>query len=88
MSASMRHALGMIGRLEKTAKILPGCAALAQWPVQLTIGLQSAPGMADPSIDYPVGSVHLYQLAEPGDDARASIEAFCQPVLIITSGQG
>ena len=67
--------------------ILPGFAAAAQWPVQAVTALQSAPGNADPDIDYPVGSVHLYQLARPGDDARTVIEEFAQPVLAITSGQ-
>ncbi len=50
------------------------------------IGLQSAPGNVDPDIDYPVGSIHLYQLAQAKDDARTAIEAFAQPVLVITSG--
>jgi hypothetical protein len=64
--------------------ILPGFAALAQRSVQAVIGLQSAPGMAGPGIDYPVGSIHLYQLGQSGDDARMSIESFAQPVLVVT----
>lgn len=55
------------------AGTIPGFAALAQHPVQAVIGLQSASGTADPGIDHPVGSVHLYQLARPDDDARIRI---------------
>jgi len=65
---------------------LPSFAALAKQPVQAVIGLQSAPGNADPGSDYPVGSIHLYQLARSEDDARNAIEAFHQPVLVVTSG--
>jgi hypothetical protein len=65
--------------------VLPGFTSLARRPVQAVIGLQSASGRADPDIDYPVGSVHLYQLGQPGDDARLSIESFAQPVLVVTS---
>jgi len=67
--------------------ILPSFAALAQRPVQAIAGLQSAPGNVDPDIGYPVGSVHLYQLARPEDDARTATEAFAQPVLVVTSGR-
>jgi hypothetical protein len=63
--------------------VLPGFAALTRQPAQAVIGLQHAPG--DPALDYPVGSVHLYQLTRPDDDARPAIEAFAQPVLVITS---
>jgi len=65
--------------------IVPGFAALAQRPVQAVIGLQSAPGRADPDIGYPVGSVHLYQLVQQEDDARLRIESDAQPVLVVTS---
>lgn len=67
------------------AGILPDFAALSQQPVQAVIGLQSSPGKADPDIDYPVGSIHLHQLARTSDDARIAIEAFAQPVLVVTS---
>ena len=38
--------------------VLPDFTALAQRAAQATIGLQSAPGIADPDIDFPVGAVH------------------------------
>jgi hypothetical protein len=68
-------------------QILPGFAALAAGPVQAVIGLQSAPGRADQETDVPVGSVHLYQLCDPGDDARTRVESFGQPMLVITCGE-
>jgi hypothetical protein len=76
---------GSCGRRLFVRAVLPGFTALAQRPAQATIGLQSAPGMADPDIDFPVGAVHLYQLIEARDDLRPRIESFAQPVLVITS---
>lgn len=64
--------------------VLPGFAAMAQQPAQATISLQSAPGLADPEVDVPVGTVHLYQLTDPSDDPRPRIESFAQPLLVIT----
>ena len=65
--------------------VIAGFAVLAQHTAQAVIGLQGAPGTAGPDIDYPVGSVHLYQLVRPEDDARIKMGAFCQPVLVMTS---
>ncbi|MDR2987512.1 MAG: hypothetical protein LBV34_22005 [Nocardiopsaceae bacterium] len=65
-------------------EILPGFAALASGAAQAVVGLQSAPSHENPDSDVPVGSVHLYQLDNPGDDARAEIESFAQPLLVVT----
>ena len=66
---------------------LPGFAALAQQRVQAVAGLPSASANAGQHLHYPVGSLHLYQFARPEDDARAAVEAFAQPVLVVTSGR-
>ena len=60
--------------------VLPGFAALAGRPAQALVGLKDARGTAG----YPVGSVHLYQLGDAEDDARASVAVFAQPVLVVT----
>jgi hypothetical protein len=48
-------------------------------------GLQSAVGHADPEIDFAAGTVHIFQVREPADDLRISIEEPAQPVLIATA---
>lgn len=65
-------------------EVLPGFAALASGTAQAVVGLQSAPGQEDPDIDFPVGSVHIYQLGNPDDDARTGIESCAQPLLVVT----
>lgn len=67
--------------------VMADFAVLALHTAQAVIGLQSAPGRADPDIDYPLGSVRLYQLERPDDDARIRIGAFCQPILAMTTDQ-
>jgi hypothetical protein len=74
----LRQAVGFV------RQVLPEFAALAADPVQAVIGLQSAPGREDPETDFPVGSVHLYQLGQADADARGSIETDAQPILVVT----
>ena len=65
--------------------LMPQALALTSYPVQASIGLQSAAGLADPECDYPSGSVHFYQLTEQLSDLRDDVEGFAQPVLFVTS---
>ena len=74
----LRQAVGLV------RQVLPEFAALAAGPVQAVIGLQSAPGREDPETDFPVSSVHLYQLGRADAAARESIETYTQPILAIT----
>jgi len=74
----LRQAVGFV------RQVLPEFAALAAEPVQAVIGLQGASGREDPETDFPVGSVHLYQLGQADADARGSIETYAQPTLVIT----
>jgi hypothetical protein len=60
--------------------VLPDFTALAQRAARATIGLQSAPGIADPDIDFPVGAVHLYQLSQAAMiSARTSSHSHSPP---------
>jgi hypothetical protein len=54
------------------------------FPVQADIGLQSAPGKANPDTDFTAGAMHLYSLQESTDDLGLQIEKLEQPVVTLT----
>lgn len=66
-------------------RLLAEATGLTPRQLQITIALQSAPNEVDPSIDFAVGVLHLYQLRSPADDARLYMEQFAQPVLTLTT---
>jgi hypothetical protein len=66
--------------LPQAADLLP-----AGQRVQVDISLQSAAGQADPELDHPTATLHLYRLRTDADDLSTSLDDFTQPVLTITT---